>query len=267
MESQIESNEKEGNTNKPPSTQSTQKIHHFFTYNNYNRDEIYILKKVFDEICYMYCFQEEKSESGTPHLQGVLSLKKKMRYTEFGLPKQIHWEKVINVNSAYLYCSDVKKRHGEIHTKNYEVNIKFNIELKPWMEELISKLTDEPNDREILWVYSSKGGVGKTTFCKYMLCNYSCLYLSKGNYRDLINMVYKSDMTNNNIVLIDIPRNSGNRISYSAVEAIKNGLIMNSKYETGFKMFTPPHICIFSNDEPQYELLSEDRWNVVCLDD
>ncbi len=266
MKSDVETNEKEGNTSNPPSTQSTQKIHHFFTYNNYNRDEIYLLKKVFNEICYMFCFQEEKGENATPHLQGVLSLKKKMRYTEFGLPKQIHWEKVINVHSAYKYCSDVKKRHGEIHTKNFEINIKFNIELKSWMEELINKFDETPDAREICWVFSKQGGVGKTSFCKYMLCNRDCLYLSKGNYRDLINMVYNADMTNNNIVLIDIPRNSGNRISYSAVEAIKNGLIMNSKYETGFKMFDSPHIVIFANEEPQYELLSEDRWNVVCID-
>lgn len=265
MESQLETEEK-GNTINPSPKQSTQKIHHFFTYNNYNREEITILKKVFDEICYMFCFQEEKSETGTPHLQGILSLKKKMRYSEFGLPKQIHWEKVINVNSSYKYCSDIKKRHGNIYTKNYDVDIKFELELSDWQIELEKKLNDTPNDREIIWIYSDKGGIGKTSFCKYMLCKYECLYLSKGNYRDLINMVYKSDMNNNKIVLIDIPRNSGNRISYSAVEAIKNGLIMNSKYETGFKMFTPPHIAIFSNEEPQYDLLSEDRWNVVKLD-
>ena len=79
------------------------------------------------KICYMYVFQEEKGESGTPHLQGVISLHRRMRRTEFGLSKKIHFEKVKDLTQSYNYCSDIKKRHGDIFSKNYKVQKHFLI--------------------------------------------------------------------------------------------------------------------------------------------
>ena len=53
------------------------RIHHFFTYNNYDRSIIPVLIEAFNHLCYMYAFQEETGEQGTPHLQGIISLKRK----------------------------------------------------------------------------------------------------------------------------------------------------------------------------------------------
>ena len=65
--------------------QTNARMHWFFTFNNYNSEDINILRKVFNELCYMYAFQEETGESGTHHLQGIISMKKRARWTEFGL--------------------------------------------------------------------------------------------------------------------------------------------------------------------------------------
>jgi hypothetical protein len=57
-----------------------------------------------------------------------------------------------------------------------------------------------------------------------------------------------------------------NKVSYSSIECIKNGMITNTKYETGFKVFNPPHVVVFSNFPPDEEKLSADRWNIkeIC---
>ena len=60
-------------------------------------------------------------------------------------------------------------------------------------------------------------------------------------------------------------RGYGNKISYDAIESIKNGLICNTKFETGYKAFGEVHIIVFANMEPDYEKLSEDRWEVHPL--
>ncbi len=251
----------EGNTDNPP-LQPPQLKHHFFTFNNYVRDDILILIKLFDEICYMYCFQEEKGDSGTEHLQGVISLHRRMRRTEFGLSKKIHFEKVRDLTQSYNYCSDIKKRSGDIFCKNYKVQKHFLIkDKKKWMIDLeeIIKVKCE-NNRVINWYYDTKGGAGKSVFAKYLCLYYNAIYLSRGNYKDLINLIYKSD--NVNIVILDLPRNNGNRVSYDALEAIKNGIICNVKYETGMKVFDSPHIIVFSNERPDLTCLSKDRWNI-----
>ena len=67
------------------------------------------------------------------------------------------------------------------------------------------------------------------------------------------------------MVLIDVPRNLKNNVSYSAIECILNGMITNTKYETGLKVFNPPHVVVFSNYYPVMDKLSMDRWKIMEL--
>ena len=53
--------------------QPLQYVHHFFTWNNYSMQDIETLQSMFGHMAYDYVFQEEKGNSGTPHLQGVVS--------------------------------------------------------------------------------------------------------------------------------------------------------------------------------------------------
>lgn len=244
--------------------QSNARVHHFFTFNNYSAEHLYILCQVFDEICYMYAFQEETGLGGTKHLQGVISLKKKSRWTEFGLPKEIHWEKVRDVKDAYLYCTKKETRTGDVFVKNYTIPYHFILtNFFDWQIRLMDKVIGKKaDDRTVFWYWSEGGKIGKSCFCKHLVMNHRAILLTKGTYSDMCNLIYKTDMMTTNIVIFDLPRNNGNRISYSAVESIKNGMVCNTKYETGFKCFPPPHIIIFANEPPDMEELSEDRWVV-----
>jgi len=82
-----------------------------------------------------------------------------------------------------------------------------------------------------------------------------------------MNIMFKANMDKTNIVVFDLPRNNGNKISYSALESIKDGLIVNTKYETGCKIINAPHIIVFSNKPPEEgECMSIDKWRIVNLD-
>lgn len=253
----------------PPKKQSIQYIHHCFTWNNYIEEDIETLETFFKEFAHKYCFQAEIGEKGTPHLQGTISLKKKMRYTEFGLPKQIHWEKVINVTKSYLYSC---KRDTQVKGPwfmNYVIpeNLDIIENLYPWQADL-EKIIKEPADKRIVhWYWENTGNAGKSSFCKYLCHKYKAIYIDEGKKADVINLIYKcKEINSHSIICIDIPRSNGNKITYKAIEQIKNGMICNMKYETGMKLFNSPHIIIFSNEEPDKSKLSEDRWNIIKIE-
>lgn len=265
--------EEGGNTINPSSSskkQSLQHLHHTFTYNNYPIEAIEILIALFNHIAYDYVFQEERGESGTPHLQGVVSLKKRMRWSEFGLPKDIHWESVKHVPLCYEYCSRANKRHGNCWSLKYPIPTKLELiekhNFNTWMNVIEDYIKTKPNKRTIRWVWSAKGRTKKSDFCKYLAYHHNATICSQGKYSDIMNIMFKANMDKSRLVVIDLPRNNGNKISYSALESIKNGLIVNTKYETGSKLFNPPHIVVFSNMPPVLSAMSADRWEVMDLD-
>lgn len=246
--------------------QTNARIHWFFTFNNYSSEDINVLLKVFNEICYMYAFQEETGENGTPHLQGVISLKKRGRWTEFGLPKTIHWEKPRNITDCYKYATKEETRTGEVYVLKYTIPYQFHLtEFYDWENEILEIIKTKPDDRKVYWYWSVKGNLGKSTFVKHLAMNHKAVLLTKGKYSDICNLIYNANMTVNNLVIFDLPRNNGNSISYDAIESIKNGMITNMKYETGFICFPSPHILVFANEPPEEYKLSEDRWVIKEL--
>lgn len=260
-----------GNTQISPApsrkpSQVSARSHHFFTFNSYDSRDIDILCKLFNEHCHMYVFQEETGETGNKHLQGVISCKKPMRDSAFGY-KEIHWEAVRNIKNSYAYCSDPNKRTGQVFSKNFDVPPTIILPKTPWFHLVDNIISTEPDRRTVNWFWSTTGNIGKSWTTSYLVVHKRAVFCSKGKYADIINLIYNSDMLRTKIVVFDLPRNNGNKISYSCLEAIKNGLICNTKFETGYKAFEPPHVLVFANTPPEKELLSEDRWNIVNLDE
>lgn len=85
-----------------------------FTLNNYMEAEILNLQSD----SYEYCFQKEiGSETGTPHLQGVIKFKNAVRFsTVKKLNGRAHWEVCKNWNASLKYCSKKETNDGELYT-------------------------------------------------------------------------------------------------------------------------------------------------------
>lgn len=252
-----------GNTSsqsQPKKKRALQLKNWFFTFNNYTESDITDLLDKFDEICTKYLFQEETGENGTKHLQGTIELKKRMRWEQFKLSKRIHWEPVRNIDASIDYCQKEHTRTGRIY--QVPAPISCICGLYPWQSQLLVTLLEKPDSRTVLWCYESEGNVGKSAFVKYLVLKHRAIFCDGGEKKDIMNLIFNSNMDRCSIVCFDLCRSKMGKISYNSIEAIKNGLICNTKYETGFKVFNNVHVVIFSNSAPDYEQLSIDRWKV-----
>lgn len=172
------------NTNIKALSQPNQIKNWCFTFNNYSEDDILLLESKFKEICDKYIFEREIGECGTPHLQGFISLKKAMRWTEFKLPKEIHWEKCKNVEASIQYC---QKDYGKGITPHiYFLNVKVTRPLKlitpdrPYQKQILEIIEKEPDERKIHWFYEKRGNVGKSSFTKYLVVKHNAIFIDEG---------------------------------------------------------------------------------------
>ncbi len=254
--------EKIGNT-KSKRRQSSQLYQWFFTLNNWEPIDILHLKMRFNSMCKWWVFEEEIGEEGTPHLQGNISLKKKLRDTAIRKwDKRIHWEPTNNVDASIKYCMKETKIYTNLDFEDF--NEYDKIEWRGWQKEIIDSISKKcTDDRKINWLYDSKGGTGKSYLTKYLMRVENALVI-EGKKADIFHQIAKRKEEGIAIplIIIDVPRASFNNISYSAIECIKNGFISSGKYEGGQYTFKSPHVIIFANTPPDKKKFSKDRWNI-----
>lgn len=253
----------EGNT-KSSSPSKGQFTYFCFTKFYESDNDILEFEKKLQKICKKYYFGKEKCPTtGKTHLQGFMQMLKKTRISEFKKYDNCHIEPTRgSEDQNEEYCG----KDGEVTKWGYPKPIKIINKLYPWQKEIEDLSFTEPDGRHIYWYTDPIGGKGKSSFCKYMVVKNNALVIQGGKLSDVVNIIYNSDMDRINTVIIDVPRNNGNKISYNAVECILNGMITNTKFETGVKIFNPPHVIVFSNFMPEKEKLSLDRWVIKVID-
>lgn len=226
-----------------------------------------------------YVFQAELtvSEDGkqNPHYQGFMHTKNRFRpaqlATDCNKPGNPHAMEV-------QVCHD----HGAV--KRYSMkddtrvagpwadkvlymgeDLPTDADLYPWQRSLEEILASPPGDRKILWIYDPVGNTGKTKLAKRLATKQDAIVLGYANKNDAINLVYKNQ--NHRIYIWNLTRTKPATISetelYSAIEEVKDGMFMNSKYETGMCVMKCPHVVVLSNTVPQYGSISADRWQVM----
>lgn len=66
------------------------------------------------------------------------------------------------------------------------------------------------------------------------------------------------------IFLFDIPRGQMTYLQYSVLESMKDRMIFSPKYESSFKILrSTPHVIVFSNEAPDMNAMSTDRFKVI----
>lgn len=233
-----------------------------FTLNNYTEKEVEDINKVFGQNGqFIYGF--EVGESGTPHLQGYIIKEKAFRPSELKLSNRIHWEKCKGSHEDNIkYCS---KEGNYIKSDGIKIKKPVKVlnenQLYDWQKDIVNIIKQEPDDRTIHWYYDTIGNIGKSTFTKFLCLKYGAIPV-EGKKNDILYCCaeYESD-----IYVFDFERSMEEYISYGAIEKIKNGCFMCSKYESKPIIRNNPHIIIFANFKPDIKALSLDRWHIVCL--
>lgn len=269
--------EVEGNTS-PTSPPKKSVVHPskkwVFTLNNYSDEQLVLLKQRLEIMGEKYIVGKEVGEEcGTPHLQGWVVFKNRTRpITSVGI-KEIHWEKQKGTDQQ---CIDYCQKEGNVWIAKGCGEVKKRLkdplegkELYPWQQFVLDLIKEEPNDRDIYWFWEPIGNIGKTSLIKHIVMNNDNCTVVDGKAADAIHGITEMVRKGNDpkVVFMDIVRTQEGRISYAAIEKIKNGMFFNTKYETGMVLYDCPHVIVFANWPPDIHALSKDRWQIYTIDD
>lgn len=247
----------DGNIEHPPLSSSSPCYKYDFVINNYKEEELFQLYQTISDIAKKAIVGREVGEQGTPHLQCYISLKKKMRMAQLvKLVPKASFRPCRNEEALIEYC----KKDNSYWSIGFPKPITIINNLYDWQKNIENICLGKVDDRKIYWYWDEAGNRGKSAFTKYMVVKHKALLCQDGKSSDIKNLVFNNNMDECNIVIFDLSRCSGNNISYNAIESIKNGMVCNTKYETGVKVFNSPHVIVFANKEPDTKMLSADRW-------
>lgn len=265
-----------GNTKTDRPKQISPAKHWVFTLNNYTEEEINEILNIDSSKVPILVFQEEEEQ--TKHLQGCLSFNTKGRPFNLLTNRRIHWEKKSSKSTLLqcrFYCVDPNKRieNGRVWLRGWKpprpVKTIEKSKLYQWQNEILDIIKNEPDDRTIYWYWSEKGGIGKTTFCKYLVVNHDAIVLS-GKSTDVKYAIseYKAKTGDTpELLLWNIPRTfSMEYLNWEAMENVKDMLFFSGKYEGGMTCGNPPHLFIFANCEPSCDEEFKKRLVIKKLD-
>jgi len=245
-----------------------------FTFNNYDNEIVPKFQSSIKEMCKVGFFNKEVGESGTPHLQGYIELKKKGRPINM-FPKGCHWAKAKgNQDANFKYCSKdaIEGNMTFCHGVKIKPKVKIIEELRPFQKSLENMLLSDVDEGKIIWVYDPKGQLGKTEFLRYMYIKYSMPFTYGGKTSDIVNLVFNHKeylLENDKAVMIyNFGRDTDPlHISYKSMEQISDGCISNTKFETGCFVCNKPHVLVLANCLPLEGKFSAGRLKLFSVND
>lgn len=230
------------------------------------------LAKLLDKHCKKWCFQLESGETTEyEHYQGRFSLKLKKRLKQlkeiFG--NKYHFSITSNSNrenNFYVMKDETRidgpwDENSDILPRYIPRQVREINELWPWQNKIIemSKIWDT---RHIHAIIDKQGNIGKSILVTYMGVNKMSNNIPFCNdYKDILRMVM--DRPKRRCYTIDIPRAINKEKlfqMYGAIETVKSGYAYDDRYKFKEDYFDSPNIFVFTNVEPDTNLLSIDRW-------
>lgn len=235
-----------------------------------------IIHGILKTLCKKFIYQLERCpKTGSLHYQGYLNLKVKKRKGELGNllsglgMKGVEPSIASNAGRTALkcYCMKTQTRvSGPWADHRIYMGQDLIVALRPWQQNIVQMLNTTPHRRKIYWYNDNKGGYGKTSLSKYLWFHHKVLTITVGKVSDILNVVMK--FQNKPMYIFDISRTVPAGIMteiYCALEMVKNGYFINTKYETGVVCMEIPHVIVFSNYLPKLSALSLDKWQIIDM--
>lgn len=237
------------------------------TINNWTPEEKSLLMSYLEDKRYVVGEELGKRDTlGTPHLQIYFycknaitfgSLKKKFPRAHIEVAKGSPEQNV-------KYCS---KEARNVLTNIYVEmpTIPERDTMRGWQNTIIEELNGTPDGRKINWIYDPDGNNGKSYLAKYLAYNNKVVWIRGGKATDIKNVLMSEKQARD--IIIDVPRCTEGHISYTVIEELLDGYIFSVKYEGGIKWITTPFVYVFSNDTPEIDKMSHDRWVIRRIKD
>lgn len=155
------------------------------------------------------------------------------------------------------WCYDILADQKDISIEDHS--------LHDWQKHLEESLSEEADDRKVVFVVDKAGGQGKTWFGKWYCKNHvDAQYMEPAKKAD---MAYALQ-DNLRVLFLNVTRTTDSKNQeylYSFVESVKDGMVFSPKYESRTKYFEKVHVVVMMNQDPNLELLSEDRYVLIEL--
>lgn len=228
-------------------------------------------KRVLDKNCSRWVFQEEKGEeSGRRHLQGRCSFKNPKRLDECSkVIRGCHWTPEHDSKAGDFYCTKEETRVGEVWSDKDKQNpLPWDLaritEWRQWQLDIFDSL-NTLDDRVINVLVDKKGGIGKSKVFKFACWkNWAGLIPTVGDAKDIIQAC--CSMGEKKAYILDLPRSGESDIHmrsiWKAIEQIKNGIVIDLRYNFKQIIMGCPVIWVFTNELPNTGSLSKDRWKL-----
>lgn len=131
--------------------------------------------------------------------------------------------------------------------------------------------TRRQSDRKLTIVVDKLGGViGKTFLARWCDLNGKGIYIDGTDTRNLIRNLYDAITDNRGLkkyqIFVDLCR--ADKLTselFGRLESAKNGYFADGRYHFVYEWVFPPQICIFTNKEPDWEKLTNDRWDKMFI--
>lgn len=225
-------------------------------------------------------FQKEVGEESLlPHYQGRLALFKKLRHADvcrlIRPELNIFWRPEHDEKKSDEYCSKEDGRvDGPWSSDDKQCYVPRKVRemvLQGWQCNLKDKLVrdvERGDDRTVHVVVDKDGGIGKSTFCRYMSCKMRAIVLP--GTIDTADNLMKLACTSIGkrkegiILLLDLPRSIGKNVAQwekwiTTLEQLKGGHLTDWRYQGHNDWCEPIAICVFTNTEPPGDCLSARR--------
>lgn len=229
------------------------------------------LKTFLKDYCKKWCFQlEQGEETGYKHYQGRISLKVKERKTgvikKFVKGAHISITSTENIDNDFYVTKSDSRIMGPWSDRDKYIprSIRKITKLYPWQETMKKMSQDLDNLRYVDIVVDETGNIGKSTITKFLcVYGYASLIPCINEAKDIMRIVM--DKPKCNCYIMDMPRcmKKEKLIGiFSAVETVKNGYCYDDRYNFKEEWFDEPNFFIFTNQYPNKNYLSTDRWRL-----
>jgi len=134
--------------------------------------------------------------------------------------------------------------------------------LYAWQRKALSIARGKIDDRHIYWFWSKETATGKTQVIKHLMY-YNKFDFVDGDKSNIMCAIVGDDGTKeirDGYVFNFSNDKDLNKVSYTAMENMKDGLIFSGKYKSGGMLIPPLQVIVMANGPPQCK--ETNRWVV-----